>query len=226
MAKPAVAAGKSTVTAAKRRGEDSSESDDSDDVAAAAPPMTMQAMVAAIATAITQGFAIAVAAPATPVLPTKRYYSTSIDPYDTQCLEIDTKEGKYQWAMITRKLETWKILAVSVDNADPLMDLFKDRQMQFGLDPILSVPTGGDGAYAAAPCTLAGDDFWDATLTDHMDLLKDIHALTLPQVRAFSGWFMGGEAQTLSISSDMKIAAIDPNESGNVGLVNRHKIRL
>ena len=78
MAKPAVAAGKSTVTAAKRRGEDSSESDDSDDVAAAAPPMTMQAMVAAIATAITQGFATAVAAPATPVLPTKRSISYSL----------------------------------------------------------------------------------------------------------------------------------------------------
>ena len=56
--------------------------------------------------------------------------------------------------------------------------------------------------------------------------MVDIHSVTLLQVRCWSGWIMGDEAQDLLVSTDMKIKAIDPNKEGNQGLVNRHKIRL
>ena len=119
----------STTAKASTRSKTSTDDQD-DDSGDDSDGNTMKGMIAAIAAAITQGFAAAVVAPApiAPVAPPyMRPFSSSIDPYDTQSLELDTKEGKYQWAMITRKLDTWRILAVSVENADPLMDLFKDR---------------------------------------------------------------------------------------------------
>ena len=58
------------------------------------------------------------------------------------------------------------------------------------------------------------------------NILVDLHAVELKHVQAFSGWFMGGENQGLAKSTDMIIKAIDPNKVGNLGLVNRRKIRL
>ena len=51
----------------------------------------------------------------------------------------------------------------------------------------------------------------------------DLHyqQLSLDQVRAFSGWFMGNKTSTLTKYSDMKINAINLNEAGNLVLVNR-----
>ena len=106
------------------------------------------------------------------------------------------------------------------------MDLFKDRQTQFGLDPIMMVPTSGDGSIAAVPRSVAGVDYWSADLTDCKNILIDLHSVNLDDVRAFSGWFMGGESQGRARSTDMIIKAIDPNKAGNLGLVNRRKIRL
>ena len=37
---------------------------------------------------------------------------------------------------------------------------------------------------------------------------------------------MGDENSTLTVSTDMVIKAINPNTAGNLGLVNRHKIRI
>ena len=59
-----------------------------------------------------------------------------------------------------------------------------------------------------------------------MDLLTDMHLLTIKQVLELSGCFMGGKTQGLAISTDMKIKSIDPNKPKNAGLVNRQKIKL
>ncbi len=62
------------------------------------------------------------------------------------------------WAIVTKMMDGWKLLSVSVDTADSLMDLFKDRQTQFGLDPLLTVPTTGSGNIAPIPRTIASID--------------------------------------------------------------------
>jgi len=183
----------------------------------------MATMLKALTAAITAGFASVIVPPTTAVV---KKYSTSLDPYDTQGLDTDTKDGKYQWSIITKMIGGWKLLSVSVENADRLMDLLKDRKTQFGLDPICTVPTSGTGNTYPTSRTIAGVEYHKSDLQDHFELLKDIHTLTLSHVRAFSGWFMGGESSTLSTSTDMQIKAIDPNKLGNVGLVNQFKIRL
>ena len=136
------------------------------------------------------------------------------------------KDGKYQWSIITKMIGGWKLLPILVENTDRLMDIFKDRKAQFGLDPICTVPTSGTGNTYPTFRTIGGAKYQKSNLKDHFELLKDIHTLTLSYVRAFSSWFMGGEASMLSTSADMQIKAIDPNKVENVGLLNQHKIRL
>ena len=52
-------------------------------------------------------------------------------------------------------------------------------------------------------------------------ILTSYQQMSLDQVRAFSGWFMGDKTSSLTKYSDMKINAINPNEARNFGLVNR-----
>ena len=68
------------------------------------------------------------------------HYYSSINTYDFQTMNPDTKDRKYQWVVITRNIYGWTICTVNVKNADVLMDLFCDRQVQFGLDPIMNIP--------------------------------------------------------------------------------------
>ena len=66
-------------------------------------------------------------------------------------------------------------------------------------------------------------------LNDTIKILKETHKLTLKTVREYSAWFMGDESYTQTISrtsSDMVIKAVDPNKTGNPGLVNQRKILL
>eukprot|EP00957_Ditylum_brightwellii_P059275 4499972-Ditylum_brightwellii.AAC.1 len=61
----------------------------------------------------------------------------------------------------------WKQLTCSTESVSILMDLFKDRQTQFGLDILLKIPTKGNGKAESAPCNLAGIDLWDADLKEY-----------------------------------------------------------
>ena len=157
----------------------------------------MAAMLTALTAAITAGFASAIPTPS-PVAAKKM--STSLDPYDTQSLDTDTKDGKYQWAVVTKMMPGWKLVPISVENADKFMDLLKDRLVMFGLDYICTVPTSGTGNTYPSSRIIAGVEHYQSDLGDFLEILKDIHALTLDQVRAFSGWFMGGESSTLITS--------------------------
>ena len=194
----------------------------------AQPPNQSYVLDAAALRALAGTIATAVAAAVGTTQPTTSIvtHSNAMDPYDTSNFDVATKEGKYQWAIMTKVTDGWTLVACTVDSADLLMDLFKDRQTVFGLDVLLRVPTLGLGRPSANPRTLVGVDHWDADLSEYKNILVDIHSVTLLQVRCWSGWFMGDENQDLLVSTDMKIKAIDPNKVGNQGLVNRQKIRL
>ena len=182
----------------------------------------MMAMTKAMTTAITNASLAAANKRDKPV------YSTALDPYDDESFETTTKEGKYRWHLVTKTTEGWKKESTSatVDHADKVLDLFKDRAVQFGLDNIMNVPTSGTGKVENNPRLILGKDQWNAELGTYINVLTSYHQLTLDQVRAFSGWFMGDESSKLETSSTMKVEPIYPNIQGNIGLVNRYKIRL
>ena len=61
------------------------------------PSAALDALVAALTSAITTDVAAAVAnvAAAPPASATARKVSTAINPYDTESMDLDSKEGKY-----------------------------------------------------------------------------------------------------------------------------------
>jgi hypothetical protein len=195
------------------------------------PAAAFGALVAALTNAITAAVNAATAAPipaAADAATKKSKISTAINPYDTESMNLSTKEGKHHWQMVTQKEDGWKPVSLTTENSEVLADLFKDRAGQFGLDPIINVPTSGTGALEAAPRSIEGKEYHNVNLKDYINILKEPHKLTLDDVRKFSAWIMGDENSSLSIpaAADMVIKAIDPNKPGNVGLTNKRRILL
>ena len=60
-------------------------------------------------------------------------------------MDLDSKEGKYHWKMVTAWEEGWKPLPLTTDNSDAIADPFKDRAGQFRFDPIINVPSLWNG---------------------------------------------------------------------------------
>ena len=87
---------------------------------------------------------------------------------------------------------------MTVANAETILDLFKDQATQYGLDHIINVPTTGTGRVEAQARTLVGINYHNADLGNLKNLLKDIHALTIDHMRAYSGWYMGDDNSTLT----------------------------
>ena len=195
------------------------------------PSATLDTLAAALTSAITTAVATAVAsvAAAPAASATARKVSNAINPYDTESMDLDSKEGKYHWKMVTAREEGWKPLSLTTDNSETIVDLFKDRAGQFGFDLIINVPSLGTGAVEVNPRIVAGVNYCNMDLDDTINILKEPHKLTLKTVREYSAWFMGDESSTRTIphsSSDMVIKAVDPNKMGNPGLINRRKILL
>eukprot|EP00957_Ditylum_brightwellii_P057981 4396457-Ditylum_brightwellii.AAC.1 len=62
--------------------------------------------------------------------------------------------------------EGWKQLTCTTDLANQLIDLFKDRQTQFGLDTLLRIPSKGNSKIQAKLQTIAGAEHWDTDLQE------------------------------------------------------------
>ena len=141
---------------------------------------------------------------------------------------MKTKEGKYRWHLTTKTAEEWKNdgISATVDHANKILDLFKDCSVQFGLDNIMNIPISGTGAVHATPLNIVGLYHWNLDVRDYIKILTSYHQLFLDQFCAFYGWFMGNKTSTLTKYYDMKINAIDLNDAGILGLVNRYKTRL
>ena len=84
----------------------------------------------------------------------------------------------------------------------------------------MNIPTSMTGAVHTTPKSIVGADHCNAELGDYINILTSYHQMSLDQVRAFFGCFMGDETSTLTNSSDMKINSINPNDSRNLSLVN------
>ena len=102
------------------------------------PSAARDALAAALKSAITTAVATAVAsvAAAPAASATARKVSTAINLYDTESMDLDLKEEKYHWKMVTAREEGRKTLSLTTDNSEAIADLFKDRAGQFGFNRI------------------------------------------------------------------------------------------
>ena len=73
-------------------------------------------------------------------------YISLIDPFDTMSFSVDTKESKYQWDLAPKMISYGLPMAITMANAEWILDLFKDWSTQYGLDHITKVPTSGTGS--------------------------------------------------------------------------------
>ena len=109
-------------------------------------------------------------------------YSKSIDPYNTNSMDVKKKDGKYKWTVVTKIMDGWKLVTINVRKTKNLMDPLKDRNTQLGLDPMMMVSTSVTGAIKAIPCTISGEDYWDAEIPDFKSVIVDTYVLILYQV--------------------------------------------
>ena len=174
-----------------RRGLRGAAGDDEADEATApdvggVPAAAFTALVEAMTNAITAAVTAATSIPGSVSAAAKKTrISTAINPYDTESMNLSSKEGKHHWQMVTQREEGWKLLSLTTENSEVLADLFKDRAGQFGLDPIVNVPTSGTGALETAPRTFEGKEYHNVNLNDYVNILKEPHKLTLEDVRKY-----------------------------------------
>ena len=93
------------------------------------PSAALDALVADLMSAITTAIATADAsvALAPRASTTVRKGSTTINPYNTESMELDSKEGKYHWKMVTAREECWKPVSLTTDNSEAIADLFNHK---------------------------------------------------------------------------------------------------
>ena len=84
----------------------------------------------------------------------------------------------------------------------------------------MNTPTSGKGAVDKNSQNIVGVDHWNVDARDYIKILTSYHQLSLDQVHALYGWFMGNKTYTLTKFTNMKLNDIDPNKAGNLGLVN------
>ena len=142
-----------------------------------------------------------------------------IDPYSTS-INLTSIEGVNTYKTMIKPDHAWICQTVSVETATRMMDIFKDKEIQYGLDKKFRFPKSGTGVADAKPCTLPGSEVYNVDLADFTNLLEDYHHLTDDQVMDFSGWIYDDESQKLKKSINMVVKAINLNAEGNQGIVN------
>ena len=80
-------------------------------------------------------------------------------------MDFGKKDGKHQWSVVTNIIDGWKLVKFNIENAKKLMNLFKDLQTQFGLDPPLIVSTAGTSDMKVIPLTISGEYYEMQTLS-------------------------------------------------------------
>ena len=148
-----------------------------------------------------------------------------IYPYSIS-INLTTWEGINSYKKIINPDNACIRQTVSVETATCMMDLFKDKEIQYGLDDIFRVPKSVTGVADANPFTLPGSKLYNVYLEDFTNILKDYHHLTGDHTMNFSGWIYSDESQKLKKSTDMVVKDINPNAEENQGMVTRLKIHL
>ena len=126
----------------------------------AAAPAISSDVLRILVTAVTQAMTTAIinATVPVPVTPKTITYSSAIDLYNDESFKTNTKEWKFRWHLTTKTSKGRKRdgIYATVEYDDTILDLFKDRSVQFGLENIMIIPTSGTGAVHATQGTIVG----------------------------------------------------------------------
>ena len=171
-----------TQAASKKKSATGDSSDDDDNPTLPAADITafLAARTGAITTAVT-------AATTSTRTASKRSIHTAINPFDTQAMNFDSRDGKGQWYKCMDKTGEWKRIAIVTANAKLFTDLIEDRTTTFGFCSIINVPTSGAGTVDENPRRVSGVDVWSAELKEAINLLLQNHLVTLDHVQAYYG---------------------------------------
>ena len=182
----------------------------------AAAPANATNVLRSLVMAVTQAMTTAISntTVTVPVMPKTTTYSSDIDPYDNESFGTKTKEGKYRWHLNTKTAEGWKNdgIYATVDHTNNILDLLKYRSVQFGMDNIMNIPTSGTGSFHTTSITIVGVGHWNAAVRDYINILTSYHQISLDQLCALSGWFMG-DKMSLIINSSNKKSPVNPTRS-------------
>ena len=81
------------------------------------PAAAFTALVESLTNAITTTANAATASTSLPTTTVKKTkISTSINPYDTESMNLSSNEGKHHWQMVIQKDEGWKLLSLATKN--------------------------------------------------------------------------------------------------------------
>ena len=91
--------------------------------------------------------------------------------------------------MITRISGAWPNAgaAVTVENAEALQDIIRNKVTSYGLDRSMEIPTTGTGAVESSPKTIGVNDYANANLGDFVSFLDNFHQVNLDDVQNFEG---------------------------------------
>ena len=133
------------------------------------------------------------------------------------------------WGAATKAPEGWTYPAPTTENRVLYEDAIRSLAERYNFI-LFKVPTSGDGTIAANPRRVAGKDLPNYNLSDYVDVLDDHHKNLKPgEHEKYANWFFGDETarfETLPDGDKRVAKAIDPDAPGNLGLVNKEKIRL
>ena len=105
--------------------------------------------------------------------PKTTMYSSAIEPYDNEPFKTNKKEGKLRWNLITKTAKGWKKdgISTTVEHANNILDIFKDRSVQFGLENIMTIPTSGTESVNIDPQNIIGLDYYNADMKYYIKIL-------------------------------------------------------
>ena len=197
---------------------------DNNRTAASAPPVvpTQEELTATIAVLLAS--AAAAAQPDAPSI-YKPTFLAVIDPYSTS-INLTIREGINTYKTMINPDHDWICQTVSIKTSTCMMDLFNHNEIQCGLDDIFRVPKSSTGVEDVNPRTISVSEVYNVDLADFTNFLEDYHHLTDNQVMNLYGWIYRDEIQKLEKLTNIVVKAIDPNEEGNQGMVNRLKILI
>ena len=128
--------------------EKSATEDSSDDDKPTLPVSDITAFLAATTGAITTAITAATISTRTA---SNRCISTTINHFDTQTMNFDTRGVKGRWYKCTEKPDERKRIAIVTANAKLFTDLIEDRTTTFRFGSLINVPTLGTGTVDANP---------------------------------------------------------------------------
>ena len=163
----------------------------------------------------------------------EKQVSTMFSPYTVSYFmnnPMDDKQGTAVFNKMTERNSDEARVAITVGSGTQFVDDTQHHFKMIGADLFFSIPTSGDGACLSDPKTnVHGTRIMNANLGDKRHLIKDFNRISFDNLKRTMMMVWGGTAATRTLpvtSDDMVIGTIDPNATGNPGLLDRWRQQM